>query len=75
MHFIVVGCWVKGAALGNLYYCTWASFLESFLLLTSCFEDYSTAASAQDTTNSADVHGDGISLRNRRSREESEDQV
>jgi len=44
----------KGAALGNLYYFTWASFLESFLLLTSCFEDYSAAANAQDAPGASD---------------------
>lgn len=64
-----------GSALGNLYYFTWASFLESFLLLTSCFEDYSEAASAQDTTSSADIQGDDISLRNRPSVDESEDRI
>eukprot|EP00557_Chaetoceros_sp_GSL56_P005094 CAMPEP_0176498420 /NCGR_PEP_ID=MMETSP0200_2-20121128/12308_1 /TAXON_ID=947934 /ORGANISM="Chaetoceros sp., Strain GSL56" /LENGTH=297 /DNA_ID=CAMNT_0017896619 /DNA_START=101 /DNA_END=991 /DNA_ORIENTATION=- len=50
-----------GSALGNLYYFTWASFLESFLLLTSCFEDYSAAAaaSAQDTTTTSDNNNNG----------------
>lgn len=53
-----------GAALGNLYYFTWASFLVSFLLLTSCFEDYSAAAaaSAQDGASAPD-QGSGKSLR------------
>lgn len=31
------------APLGNLYYFTWISFLTSFLLVASCFEDYNAA--------------------------------
>lgn len=37
-----------GAPLGNLYYFTWASFLASFMIMASCFEDYNAAA---DVTN------------------------
>lgn len=36
-----------GAELGNLYYFTWASFLISFALLASCFEDYNAASDMQ----------------------------
>ena len=33
-----------GAPLGNLYYFTWGSFLASFMIVASCFEDYKNAA-------------------------------
>ena len=39
---------LQGAPLGNLYYFTWASFLASFMIMASCFEDYNAAA---DVTN------------------------
>jgi len=50
-----------GAPLGNLYYFTWASFLVSFLLFTSCFEDYNAAATADaanTTTNASEENVD-----------------
>lgn len=53
----------QGAPLGNLYYFTWASFLVSFLLFTSCFEDYNAAATADaanttTTTNASEENVD-----------------
>jgi len=39
-----------GAPLGNLYYFTWISFLVSFLLVTSCVEDYNNAAATTGNT-------------------------
>lgn len=45
--------------MGNLYYFTWASFLASFLLLTSCFEDYNTATTAEAAANSSASSGNG----------------
>lgn len=44
-----------GAPLGNLYYFTWASFLASFMLLASCFEDYNAAASTSTTSNNGNT--------------------
>ncbi|GFH60424.1 hypothetical protein CTEN210_16900 [Chaetoceros tenuissimus] len=35
-----------GAALGNLYYSTWACFLLSFMIMSSCVEDYNIAATS-----------------------------
>jgi len=49
-----------GAPLGNLYYFTWGSFFLSFMILTSCFEDYN-AASRNGVENSSSrnhVNGD-----------------
>lgn len=50
-----------GAPLGNLYYFTWISFLVSFLIAASCYEDYNTAAATTGldppTTTTTTPHG------------------
>jgi len=45
-----------GSPIGNLYYFTWISFLCSFMLLASCYDDYSNggvpeASTGEDTEN------------------------
>jgi hypothetical protein len=46
-----------GSPIGNLYYFTWLSFLCSFLLCASCYEDYNKAGA--DETNTDDNRGAG----------------
>ena len=40
-----------GSPIGNLYYFTWLSFLCSFMLCASCYEDYSSVSSTVENTN------------------------
>ena len=40
-----------GSPLGNLYYFTWICFLSSFMLSSSCYEDYTSATSMADGAN------------------------
>lgn len=47
-----------GAPLGNLYYFTWLSFLVSFLISASCFEDYTTAAATTGLDDPPPPHQD-----------------
>mmetsp|Transcript_20339 Transcript_20339/g.57769 ORF Transcript_20339/g.57769 Transcript_20339/m.57769 type:complete len:321 (+) Transcript_20339:225-1187(+) len=37
-----------GSAIGNLYYFSWFSFLCSFVLVASCYEDYKNAGSSNE---------------------------
>lgn len=52
-----------GAPLGNLYYFTWLSFFLSFMLVSSCFEDYQVAKTMSahhdnqiELSNESDIH-------------------
>lgn len=42
-----------GGPLGNLYYFSWISFISSFLLGSSCYEDFQ-SLNSQSETNSRD---------------------
>lgn len=58
-----------GSPLGNLYYFTWICFLSSFLLCSSCFDDYN-AAKTMGASEGGDKAGGGQNMVN-----EEEDQI
>jgi hypothetical protein len=47
-----------GSPIGNLYYFTWLSFLCSFMLVASCYDDYSSVGTPDETTDEDKANGD-----------------
>jgi hypothetical protein len=45
-----------GSPIGNLYYFTWLSFLSSFMLVASCYEDYYKTGSDTGAEENGDEH-------------------